>query len=39
MQEEIENKLQEVRQGEITYAELGRWFYMTGSHIASLIKE
>lgn len=39
MQEEIENKLLELRTGEITYAELGEWFYFNGSHIASLIEE
>lgn len=39
MQEEIENKLLELRTGEMTYAELGEWFYFNGSYIASLIEE
>lgn len=37
MIEEIENKINELRSGEITYAELGEWFYFNGMHIASLL--
>lgn len=39
MKEEIENKLLELRTGEITYAELGEWFYHNGSYIAMIVKE
>lgn len=37
MIEEIKNKVEELRSGEITYAELGEWFYSNGMHIASLL--
>lgn len=39
MIEEIENKLEELRSGELTYAELGEWFYSSGSYIAELLEE
>lgn len=39
MKEEIEYKLNEVREGELTYAELGEWFYHNGSYIASIIEK
>ena len=38
MIEEIESKLQELKSGEITYAELGEWFYSNGSYISYLLK-
>lgn len=37
MIEEIENKLEELKSGEITYAELGEWFYYNGSYIKQLL--
>lgn len=37
MIEEIEDKLQELVSGEITYADLGAWFAFNGSYIASLL--
>lgn len=37
MIEGIKDKLQELKSGEITYAELGEWFYSNGMHIASLL--
>ena len=37
MIEEIEDKLQELKSGEITYAELGEWFAFNGSYIKQLL--
>lgn len=39
MIEEIESKLEELKSGEITYAELGERFYFNGSSIADLLEE